>query len=447
MRNKPSFFYRVFILILLFILILEPSIILAKSSDPALLSQQSAENLTLEDCYRLALRQSEVVAISYENIEATEAAFLQASGIALGDVDFVISNTRQEVQKGSSGGSSVGSTLTSSSRRERKFMVTQPIFMGFRSLAALTAAGSLHSQRKEEWIRAKQLLFLDVSSAFYSLIRNHKNINVSEQTHALLEERIRDLKEREQIGRSRLSEVATANARLKGLEADLAKARGELAISQHLLGYLIGRPVMASQLTDTDSLRDALPALEAYIEFSDSRPDVKAAKESMKTSWRGIIQAQSYLWPAVDAEANLYQKREGFQSGIDWDLLLKMTVPLFRGGDTVGKIKEAVSTWKKQKYAYQLSRRDAELDIQRSFENWIASMNESRAFQDAVKAFEENYDLQKDDYTKNLVNNLDVLEALESLNETKQESNRAFYEMKQNYWQLQIATGQCCESI
>lgn len=403
--------------------------------------------LALTDCYHMALRQSEVVAISYENIEATEAAFFQAAGEAIGDVDFVISNTRQEVQKGSSGDSSVGNTLTSSSRRERKFAVTQPLFMGFRSLAALTAAGSLHSQRKEEWIRAKQLLFMDVATAFYNLIRDRKNIEVFEETESLLKERITELTDRVQIGRSRSGEVATANAKLKGVEADLAKARGDLANSQHLLAYLIGQPVQAEQLVDADLSVDMTAALDAYVSFSESRADVEASKQAMKTAWRGIISAQSYLWPEVNAEANLYQKREGFQSGIDWDLLLKMTIPLFRGGTTVGNIKESISTWKKQKYAYQLARRDAVLDIQKAYENWLASLNESKAFRDAVTAYQENYDLQKDDYTKSLVNNLDVLEALESLNDTRRESNRSFYEMKQNYWQLQIATGQCCESI
>ncbi len=407
---------------------------------------QVTMQLTLQDCYRLALRQSEIVAMSYENIEATEAAFFEAAGEAIGDVDFVISNTRQEVQKSSAEGA-VGGTLTASSRRERKFVVTQPIFMGFRSMAALTAAGSLHKQRKEEWIRAKQLLFTDVAGAFYNLIRDQKNIEIFEQTINLLKERISELKEREQIGRSRAGEVATANAQLKGVEADLAKARGELAISRHTLAYLIGQSVQASQLIDADLSVDMAPALDAYIAYSESRSDVEANRQAMKTAWRGIIGAQSYLWPEVNAEANLYQKREGFQSGIDWDLLLKMTIPLFKGGTTAGRIKESVSAWKKQKYAYQLARRDAVLDIQRAYENWIATLNESKAFLDAVTAFQENYDLQKDDYSKNLVNNLDVLDALESLNETKRESNRALYEMKQNYWQLQIAIGQCCESI
>lgn len=409
---------------------------------------QDALRLTLTDCYRLALKQSEKIAMSYEDIELTEAEFFKAASVALGDIDYEISNTRQEYQgSGASDTSAVAQTSSSASRRERKITFSQPVFLGFRAIAALGAAGSLHSQRTEEWIRAKQLLFMDVSDAFYGVLKDQKDIEVLNQTNNLLRERIETLTEREKIGRSRPSELATAKASLKRLEAGLAKARGELAISQHLLSYLIGTPVAAAQLTDTDLSKDMRPALEAYVEFVDSRPDVEAARQSMKTAFRGIINAQSYFWPEINVEGNLYQKREGFQSGIDWDMLLKMTIPLFRGGENIGKIKESISVWKKYKYAYQLARRDAELDIKQSFEYWVSSLEVSKASEDAAVASQESYDMQKDEYSRNLVNNLDVLAALETLHTVKREANTAFYDMKQNFWQLQIATGQCCESI
>jgi len=151
--------------------------------------------------------------------------------------------------------------------------------------------------------------------------------------------------------------------------------------------------------------------------------------------------AQSKFWPELSIENNQYIRREGFQSNIDWDFLFKINVPLFQGGEAIGNVKKAVSEWKKKKLNYSKVRREAELEIKKHYENWLASVSEARSLQEAVKAAEENFRLQKQDYVHNLVSNLDVLEALQELLQTRRDANRAHYEMKQNDWAFQVATG------
>jgi len=169
---------------------------------------------------------------------------------------------------------------------------------------------------------------------------------------------------------------------------------------------------------------------------------VEAARQAVKTAWRAVIVAQSELWPEISIEHNQYERREGFSSNIDWDFLFKVDVPLLQGGSAIGKIKQAVSQWKKEKLNYSLVRREAGRDIKESFEKWRSSKSESGALEEALKAAEENFRLQKEDYTHNLVGNLDVLEALEELQQTRREAIRAHYQMKSDYWRLRIAAGE-----
>ena len=100
-------------------------------------------SLSVWDCFDLALKRSEAIAIKKEEIARTLGNFLEASGEAIGDVDFQSTNFRQDPQKDSSSGSSVGTTLTATERRERKFIISQPLFQGFKALGALSGAGSL----------------------------------------------------------------------------------------------------------------------------------------------------------------------------------------------------------------------------------------------------------------------------------------------------------------
>ncbi|MCM8774921.1 MAG: TolC family protein, partial [Candidatus Omnitrophica bacterium] len=404
-------------------------------------------SLTLADSFYAALRRSETVAIAREEIEKTEGQFLKATAEALGDFDFYIHQTYQEHQRGDAGSSSIASTYIADLRRERKFTYSQPIFQGFKSLGAIVGAGSLRNQRKQEWVRSEDLLFLEVVSAFYRLLSQNEDVRIIREIHRLLSERIRDLEAREKIGRSRLSEVSTAKAKLKSLEADLAASRGLLAVSDDILEYLTGLPTDAHYLKDDPWSEKTTAKLSEYLKTLSSRPDVEAAREAVRTAKQAVVVAQSSLWPQMTLDLNQYEKREGFQSGIDWDLLLKIDVPLFRGGENLGNLKEAISDWKKSQYMYSLAKRRAILDIKESYRTWKSSAQRWKALEEAVKASEENYRIQKSEYLRNLVNNLDVLEALESLLRTRREANWVFYQMKENHWRLQVATGKYRELI
>ncbi len=397
--------------------------------------------LSLRGCYELALKRSETVAIQKEEIKEAEAQFFKAASEALGDINFIMDFSRQDNPTGGDP-SATARSFTDPERRERKFVIKQPLFQGFKALGALTGAGSLRRDEKEEWRRAKQLLFLDVARAFYGVLREKKELETIEGIHSLFQERIRELEEREKIGRSRSSEVATAQARMKLLERDRARASGALALARYLLEFLIGAPLEKYDLQEEGLPQGGSRGLPHYLEAAEMRADIEAQRQAVKTAWRSVIVAQSEFWPELSLESNQYQRREGLAQDIEWDLLFKVDVPLSRGGETVGKVKEAVSRWKKSKFSYSLAKRKARLEIQESYQNWITSLDETRALEAALQASQENFLLQKDEYTKNLVSNLDVLEALESLFETRREANRADYERKANYWALRIAAGE-----
>lgn len=421
----------------------EPSPAEAKPDSRANGAASSSGSLSLRDCFRLARARSETIAIRKEEIAQTAADFLSATSEALGDVNFLITDTRQDAPRDGVAGdsSSVGSTLSAYDRRERKFVVEQPLFQGFKSLGALMGAGSLRHQRIHEKNRAEELLFLDVAKVFYSVLREKRNVETIENIDALFEERIGELAKREEIGRSRPSEIATAEARRRKLEADLARAQGDLAIAARTLEFLIGAPADLSTLADHPQDFSALSLAQALSNGVGKRANVQASNLALKTAWNGVIVAQGDLWPKISLTNNQYVKREGFQKDIDWDLLFKVDVPLFRGGETAGKVKKAWSVWKKAKLSYSLTKRQAELEIKKNYENWAASRRQYESLEKAVKASEKNFRLQKEDYERNLVNNLDVLEALESLNSARRDSNAAYYQMREAYWQLEAAMG------
>ncbi len=410
----------------------------------AALKATTSQALTLDDCFRYAFKRSEALAIKKEEIGRSFANFLEATGEVVGDFDFVVTDFHQDSDGSSGASGSIGSTFSAPERRERKFVMSQPLFQGFKAIGALTGSGSLAKQHREEWQRAKQLLFLDVVNFFYDRLRIEKDTEIISGIFTASSDRIKELHGWEEIGRSRTSEVRTAESQHGVFGAQQAHLKGELAVSKNLMEFLTGVSVESKILKDAEIPQVTEEKIN-FLELANERPDVKASLAAVQTARSAFIVAQSELWPKLSLDANLYEKREGFQSGTSWDTLFTFTVPLGKGGETIGKVKEAYSTWKQAKLFYSLTQRTAEKEIKDALDWWASSLERYHALDEAVKAAEQNFTLQKEEYEHRLVNNLDVLQALELLFETKRDANAAYFDMKKNYWRLEVAKGNCCE--
>lgn len=397
--------------------------------------------LTLEECYQLALVQSELVAIQEQAIKRAEAQIFNAASQGLGDVNFVMTRQFQDITKDDSGGSSIGGSFSDPDRSEKKFTISQPLFQGFKAMGALSGAGSYTKEQKQLFIRAKQLLYADVAKAFYTVLGFRKDILILDEIHEFLKQRIDELKERERIGRSRASEVLTAQARLKQIEADLANTRKLLAVQEFILEFLTGADMRGRELKETED-DHASQDLNDYLKFSSTRSDVIAAEQAVKTAKRGILVAQSGFWPQITLDHNQYMRREGFQNKIDWDTLFTFNLPLFSGTETIGQVKDSLAQLKQKKLSLSLAERTAILEIKQSFQNWISSKEQLAALKETVKASDENYKAQVEEYRRSLVNNLDVLAALESLQQAMRQENLAYYQVKNFEAELKVAIGE-----
>ena len=399
--------------------------------------------LSLEECYRLALIQSETVAIQKEAISRATAQIFNAASQGLGNVDFIIERTFQDNQQSNlSGGSSSYANLGDPNIQESRFKISQPLFQGFKAIGALTGAGSYKREQTEAWIRAKELLYSDVARAFYNVLRYEKEIEINQGIHELLGKRIKELEDREKIGRSRVSEVITARTNLKILEADLAAAQGALATVRYMLEFLTGTELGERKLDEEIAEEVSSQTLTEHLKMAAVRSDVKAAEQAVKTAWRGILVAQSGFWPTITLDHNQYMRREGSLANLDFDTLFKFDIPLFSGGETVGQVKDSIGILKQKKLYFTLARRQAELDIKQSYQIWVSAKETNELLEEAVRDAEKNYEVQSEEYTRSLVSNLDVLAALESLHNTRQRQNLTYYVMKQDEAAFRVATGE-----
>ena len=402
--------------------------------------------LTLQTAYELSLKQSEVVAQQVQQLESAYGDFYSSLQIILPDVHYVITYFEQDSpRKGEEGSSASGDTASAGALRRTtpgaKFTFSQPLFSGFKELAALSGGGALKQQRRHEIRRAKEMLFVDVVDAFYQTLWKQKTVEIDAAIEGSIAERMRELEERVKLGRSRDGEMQTAKSDLKTVEASLQKAKREYVVARELLEFYVGRPIQGP-LADEETASLQLGDLLRFLEVRDKRADVLVAKENLKVYQAKTISAQAGFLPTASLDGNYYTRRVGFQSGTDWDVLLTVDVPVFDGMETFGAVKKAYAEREIARLEYERVRRKADLEIKNFFETYRSMENEDKALEEAAEAAKENYAIQSQDYRMNLVNNLEVLDALRRSEEAQNGWTETHFEMKKSYWKFKVAVGE-----
>ena len=389
--------------------------------------------LTLAECYQLALKRSETIAINQELIKETEGRFQQALGVVLPRVSFESSDKRQD--------GNGGSAFTLRYIPQRQFTFSQPLFSGFKEFAAMAGSRAERRQRIQERIRAEQLLFLDVSDAFHLLLEQRENRSTLEASRLALVARVDELQERQRLGRSRATEVVTAEAQLRRVEAELQQAESAERVSEHLLEFLTGLDRVEA-LADPDHVLPVLEPEAAYVAKVAFRPDLRAMEEAWHMAEKAVRIAQAKLFPTASLDGNYYVDRVGVSKDVTWDAALMVHVPLFQGGQAVGAVEEAAAKAREAKLRYTQQQRSVELDIRDAYARLDSAVAIAGAFGKALEAAEESYGLETEDYRLNLVSNLEVLQTLRALQDARRDDIHARYDAKRLYWRLRVATGE-----
>lgn len=429
------FFLPAVLFALIFFSLTNKNISTAKA-DQDIPSSSIAKQFTLKDCYRLALQQSERVAIHQEMIKEAQARFSQSLGGILPHATFETTTKRQN------GANSNNFSL--SEIPEDKFIFSQPLFSGFKDFAGMGANRAERRQRTQETRRAGQLLFTDVSDAFYLFLSYQEDIAALEATQNALSGRIEELNKRVQLGRSRPSEVASAEVLLNRNEAELEGVRSQMEVSRQLLEFLTGERI--------EKVRDSQDGLSfgggsseispEYTNLASHRADVLAAKEAWSAAQKKITVARAGWWPTAGLDGSYYTKRVGNSSDVTWDFTFKVDVPIFDGGETFGAVREAQALANQAQLSLQETQRSAVLEIQNAGTRFQTALKRRNALQKALRAAEKNYQLQKEDYQKSLVNNLDVLQSLQDLQSVRRDFIAARFDAKRMYWSLKVAVGE-----
>lgn len=399
----------------------------------------ASPKLTLSDCYQMALYRSEALAIDGEELARLQAQFEQVRGGVFPRISFEGSYSRQDKPPTPSSG--VQQSLTLNERTEYKFTGHQPIFGGFREFYTLRQTNALYRGQEHALRHARILLYGDVADAFYAALEAGRELATTQDSLRLAEERLEELVQRNRAGISRRSEVLAQEAETASIRATVERLKGVLAVSVEVLKFLTGLP-SARELEDVLPEPGDVPPVGDYLaRAARERHDLRAAAERVRAAEEGIGVARAGYLPTADLDVHYFTHREGVSAEIDWDLLLSFEVPIFEGGITQARLREARSAVRAAEFERARLLRDIALQVNRAYADLKAFQSEFTSLGTAVTSAQENYEIAQAEYRRSIATNIDVLTAFEQLQQARLRRDRARFQAKRSGVRLEVLSG------
>jgi len=300
------------------------------------------------------------------------------------------------------------------------FTLNQPIWTGGRTAAAVSAAEGDILSGRETLRRVESQVILGVIQAYVDVRRDQESVRIRQENVGVLQRQLEESKARFDVGEITRTDVAQSQARLAAAQALLSSAQAQLGISRANYADLVGQN--PGELADVPSLAYLLPASadDAFSVAEKFNPTLRAQEFAEAASRARVAAARAERMPSVSARGTL-----GFSGPWDpfnqklysTDITVQgvVTVPIFTGGLTTSRIRQAVERNNTDRINIETQRRGVLQTVTQAWNQLVAARANIDSTAESVRAAEIAAMGTREEQKVGLRTTLDVLNAEQEL--------------------------------
>jgi outer membrane protein len=317
---------------------------------------------------------------------------------------------------------------------------SQPLLQGFREYNGISKVKRLRNSAQFNKENTELAIYRQVVAGYYNILSLERDIENVKEKSTYLKDRIKDLNHMHAIGRSQLTDVLTAKSTAAANDVSEEQDRINLATARDQFALVTGLAPNIPLDDDTGGFTPSIGTLDSYLSRIKNRPDVKAAKETADANNYGVDIAKADHLPSLALTGDYYLDRPTNFNGVDWDAKLVITLPLFAGGVTQSKVRQAKSEAHKSDLAFSLAERTADQDIRGLYDAVASDLRQKQLTEESVRLSEMTFKEEQRSYKFGLVNNLDVLSALANFIDAKRTYDSNRFNLKRDFLTLKAAS-------
>lgn len=323
-----------------------------------------------------------------------------------------------------------------------------PLFTGGRieSQIALAQANLKGAEATVE--RVKQQVVLEVKQAYFQLLLAQAGIDVAGRTLATADENLRVARARVAAGASPRFDEVQAEVNQANARQGLIRARNGAALAQHALNALMALPLdTVLQPRETMSVIPVRGEVAALIHRAfEDRPELAEHRARVSAAVAAIEIARAGGRPALILSGGpSYGNAVGGSATpavtAGWSVTLSATVPLFDGGVTAQRIREAEARVEQLRAVEAQLRQGIELDVRRAMLNFASASEELVTADKIIEQAQEGLRIANVRFTAGVSTNLEVITAQGALSQAEANRILALFNANVARAQLERAVG------
>ncbi|HEY2753774.1 TolC family outer membrane protein [Phenylobacterium sp.] len=300
------------------------------------------------------------------------------------------------------------------------FNLSQPLWTGGRTAAAVSAAEGDILSGRETLRRVESQVLLTVIQAYVDVRRDQEGVRIRRENVSVLQKQLEESKARFDVGEITRTDVAQSQSRLAGAQALLQSAIAQLAVSRANYAAVVGQN--PGELAPEPSLAFLLPANadDAFGIAERYNPTLRAQQFAEQASRARVDASRAERMPSVSLHA-FYGYTGGVQpfDSAKWSTNIEgqavVTVPLFTGGLTTSRIRQSVERNNADRINIETERRAVLQLVTQSWNQLVAARANISSTDEAVRAAQIAAEGTNQEQRVGLRTTLDVLNAEQEL--------------------------------
>jgi outer membrane protein len=304
--------------------------------------------------------------------------------------------------------------------------ITQPLYTGgYETLAIKAAERDVLQGREQLRVTESQVMGL-VIQAYMDTIRDAESLRINQQNVQVLQRQLQETSAEFDVGEVTRTDVAQAEARLAAAQASLSAAQSQLTISRANFAQVVGEqpgelapPPVLSGLPSTFDI--ALDAAEK------DNPSLRAAQYAEAAAHSRVGQARAAYRPTVSLTAGYQYQYEpiavpsyeaGYNPNPNQRSLtagVTVTIPIFTGGLTGSKVRQALEQDNQALYGIEGQRRTVLQSVSQAWAQLLSARAQTLSNEQQVKAAGVAAEGERQEAQVGLRTTIDVLNAEQEL--------------------------------
>lgn len=408
----------------------------------------SQEKLSLNECIKIALENNIKLLIQKGKIESSYYQAEIAKKYSLPTFSTSFNYTYLGNNKGVSIGNFPPMKLMEDNIFTLKFSVNYPVYTGKKIEKSYEISKENLEKEKIEYENEVLNLIFEIHKAYFSILKMKKICDTSLSYKELLEKHLLDARKMFESGITTKLDILNTEVQLKNAETKIIECENLLKLAKSNLNFLINKPIdydfdIYEEIID---ISEEEKNLKWWIDTGlRERKEIMMMEKLLLIYEKNVEIEKSSLYPQVffflnfNIEKGTQNSREDW--GNNWNTGILISYDIWNWGQTKDKIKKAIIEKEQIKNQLELLKKSIELEIKSAYLNFISVKEKINEIKKQIEKSEENLRVAKLLYQEGLATNTDVLNAITSLTEAKNNYYTYLYDYRISYLQLQKSSG------